>query len=82
MQHRAVVCGFLRVTWEALNVAQGQTAGRQVEDNNGNNDHSFGSRRRHRDHSVLRRSTSCPLKKKKIGTQDLDGDQGWRRLGK
>lgn len=63
MQHRAVVCGFLRVTWEALNVAQGQTAGRQVEDNNGNNDHSSGSQRRHRDHSVFRRSISCPLKR-------------------
>lgn len=63
MLHRAVVCGFLRVTWEALNVAQGQTAGRLVENNNGNNDHSFGSQRRHRGHSVFRRSISCPLKR-------------------
>lgn len=46
-----------------LNVAQGQTAGRQVEHNNGNNDKSLerGRQGRHRGHSVLHRSISCPL---------------------
>lgn len=48
-----------------LNVAQGQTAGRQVDDNNGNNEDSLGRGRqgRHRGHSVLRHSISCPLER-------------------
>ena len=57
------------VSWEQpgrlLNVAQGQTAGRQVDDDNGNNEDSLGRGRqgRHRGHSVLRHSISCPLER-------------------
>lgn len=57
------------VSWERpgrlLNAAQGQTVGRQVEKNNGNNGNSLrnSKQRRHRGHSVLYRSTSCPLEK-------------------
>lgn len=37
-----VVCGFLSTTWEAFKDCLRQTAGRQVDDNNGNNENPLG----------------------------------------